>query len=122
MVNVVVLIVIIGGLFGVFYFGNLEMENGVFWVGIGYVIIGVIWIFIMIKMGSLELFLGGYAVNNMFLFIFFIEDYLVYGVILLIFLLVGGYEIYDCILSLVINMIFVWFVFCFVKKEKQQAA
>lgn len=120
--NAVVLTAIIGGLFGVLHFGNPEMENGALWAGIGYITIGVIWTFITIKTGSLELSLGGHAANNMFLFIFLTEDHSVYGGIPSIFASAGGYEIYDCISSLVINMIFAWLAFRFVKKEKQQAA
>ena len=64
--NAVVLTVIIGGLFGALHFGNPEMENGALWAGIGYVTIGMIWTFITIKTGSLEMSLGGHAANNMF--------------------------------------------------------
>ncbi|MBE7959840.1 MULTISPECIES: CPBP family intramembrane glutamic endopeptidase [Bacillus] len=121
--NAVVLTVIIGGLFGALHFGNPEMENGALWAGIGYVTIGMIWTFITIKTGSLEMSLGGHAANNMFLFIFLTEDHSVYGGIPSIFTTAaGGYEIYDCISTLVINIIFVWLAFRFVKKEKQQAA
>ncbi|MBO3792679.1 CPBP family intramembrane glutamic endopeptidase [Bacillus velezensis] len=121
--NAVVLTVIIGGLFGALHFGNPEMENGALWAGIGYVTIGMIWTFITIKTGSLEMSLGGHAANNMFLFIFLTEDHSVYGGIPSIFTTAaGGYEIYDCISTLVINIIFAWLVFRFVKKEKQQAA
>lgn len=121
--NAVVLTVIIGGLFGALHFGNPEMENGALWAGIGYVTIGMIWTFITIKTGSLEMSLGGHAANNMFLFIFLTEDHSVYGGIPSIFTTAaGGYEIYDCISTLVINIIFAWLAFRFVKKEKQQAA
>ncbi|QEK96947.1 CPBP family intramembrane metalloprotease [Bacillus amyloliquefaciens] len=121
--NAVVLTVIIGGLFGALHFGNPEMDNGALWAGIGYVTIGMIWTFITIKTGSLEMSLGGHAANNMFLFIFLTEDHSVYGGIPSIFTTAaGGYEIYDCISTLVINIIFVWLAFRFVKKEKQQAA
>ncbi|WP_163114148.1 CPBP family intramembrane glutamic endopeptidase [Bacillus velezensis] len=121
--NAVVLTVIIGGLFGALHFGNPEMENRALWAGIGYVTIGMIWTFITIKTGSLEMSLGGHAANNMFLFIFLTEDHSVYGGIPSIFTTAaGGYEIYDCISTLVINIIFVWLAFRFVKKEKQQAA
>ncbi|MGG3398192.1 lysostaphin resistance A-like protein [Bacillus velezensis] len=121
--NAVVLTVIIGGLFGALHFGNPEMENGALWAGIGYVTIGMIWTFITIKTGSLEMSLGGHAANNMFLFIFLTEDHSVYGGIPSIFTTAaGGYEIYDCISTLVINIIFVWLAFRFVRKEKQQAA
>ncbi|ALV03365.1 hypothetical protein WYY_00564 [Bacillus velezensis M27] len=121
--NAVVLTVIIGGLFGALHFGNPEMENGALWAGIGYVTIGMIWTFITVKTGSLEMSLGGHAANNMFLFIFLTEDHSVYGGIPSIFTTAaGGYEIYDCISTLVINIIFAWLAFRFVKKEKQQAA
>nr|WGD61502.1 lysostaphin resistance A-like protein [Bacillus velezensis] len=121
--NAVVLTVIIGGLFGALHFGNPEMENGALWAGIGYVTIGMIWTFITIKTGSLEMSLGGHAANNMFLFIFLTEDHSVYGGIPSVFTTAaGGYEIYDCISTLVINIIFAWLAFRFVKKEKQQAA
>ncbi|AJH26038.1 MULTISPECIES: CPBP family intramembrane glutamic endopeptidase [Bacillus amyloliquefaciens group] len=121
--NAVVLTVIIGGLFGALHFGNPEMENGALWAGIGYVIIGMIWTFITVKTGSLEMSLGGHAANNMFLFIFLTEDHSVYGGIPSVFTTAaGGYEIYDCISTLVINIIFAWLAFRFVKKEKQQAA
>lgn len=121
--NAVVLTVIIGGLFGVLHFGNPEMENGALWAGIGYVTIGMIWTFITVKTGSLEMSLGGHAANNMFLFIFLTEDHSVYGGIPSVFTTAaGGYEIYDCISTLVINIIFAWLAFRFVKKEKQQAA
>lgn len=121
--NAVVLTVIIGGLFGALHFGNPEMDNGALWAGIGYVTIGMIWTFITIKTGSLEMSLGGHAANNMFLFIFLTEDHSVYGGIPSIFTTAaGGYEIYDCISTLVINIIFAWLAFRFVKKEKQQAA
>ncbi|NGM59496.1 CPBP family intramembrane glutamic endopeptidase [Bacillus velezensis] len=121
--NAVVLTVIIGGLFGALHFGNPEMENGALWAGIGYVTIGMIWTFITVKTGSLEMSLGGHAANNMFLFIFLTEDHSVYGGIPSIFTTAaGGYEIYDCISTLVINIIFAWLAFRFVKKENQQAA
>ncbi|APB84266.1 hypothetical protein BAMY_19270 [Bacillus amyloliquefaciens] len=121
--NAVVLTVIIGGLFGALHFGNPEMENGALWAGIGYVTIGMIWTFITVKTGSLEMSLGGHAANNMFLFIFLTEDHSVYGGIPSVFTTAaGGYEIYDCISTLVINIIFAWLAFRFVKKEKQQAA
>ncbi|WP_198863435.1 CPBP family intramembrane glutamic endopeptidase [Bacillus velezensis] len=121
--NAVVLTVIIGGLFGALHFGNPEMDNGALWAGIGYVTIGMIWTFITIKTGSLEMSLGGHAANNMFLFIFLTEDHSVYGGIPSVFTTAaGGYEIYDCISTLVINIIFAWLAFRFVKKEKQQAA
>ncbi|MDL0429082.1 CPBP family intramembrane glutamic endopeptidase [Bacillus amyloliquefaciens] len=121
--NAVVLTIIIGGLFGALHFGNPEMENGALWAGIGYVTIGMIWTFITVKTGSLEMSLGGHAANNMFLFIFLTEDHSVYGGIPSIFTTAaGGYEIYDCISTLVINIIFAWLAFRFVKKEKQQAA
>ncbi|AQS46153.1 CPBP family intramembrane metalloprotease [Bacillus velezensis] len=121
--NAVVLTVIIGGLFGALHFGNPEMDNGALWAGIGYVTIGMIWTFITVKTGSLEMSLGGHAANNMFLFIFLTEDHSVYGGIPSVFTTAaGGYEIYDCISTLVINIIFAWLAFRFVKKEKQQAA
>ncbi|WP_156735309.1 CPBP family intramembrane glutamic endopeptidase [Bacillus velezensis] len=121
--NAVVLTIIIGGLFGALHFGNPEMENGALWAGIGYVTIGMIWTFITVKTGSLEMSLGGHAANNMFLFIFLTEDHSVYGGIPSVFTTAaGGYEIYDCISTLVINIIFAWLAFRFVKKEKQQAA
>ncbi|QHM86938.1 hypothetical protein DXY21_00978 [Bacillus velezensis] len=121
--NAVVLTIIIGGLFGALHFGNPEMENGALWAGIGYVTISMIWTFITVKTGSLEMSLGGHAANNMFLFIFLTEDHSVYGGIPSIFTTAaGGYEIYDCISTLVINIIFAWLAFRFVKKEKQQAA
>ncbi|MBT0955718.1 lysostaphin resistance A-like protein [Bacillus velezensis] len=121
--NAVVLTIIIGGLFGALHFGNPEMDNGALWAGIGYVTIGMIWTFITIKTGSLEMSLGGHAANNMFLFIFLTEDHSVYGGIPSVFTTAaGGYEIYDCISTLVINIIFAWLAFRFVKKEKQQAA
>ncbi|MEW4024776.1 type II CAAX endopeptidase family protein [Bacillus siamensis] len=121
--NAVVLTVIVGGLFGALHFGNPEMENGALWAGIGYVTIGMIWTFITIKTGSLEMSLGGHAANNMFLFIFLTEDHSVYsGIPSLFATAAGGYEIFDCISTLVINIIFAWLAFRFVKKEKQQAA
>ncbi len=119
--NAVVLTVIIGGLFGALHFGNPEMENGALWAGIGYVTIGMIWTFITVKTGSLEMSLGGHAANNMFLFIFLTEDHSVYGGIPSVFTTAaGGYEIYDCISTLVINIIFAWLAFRFVKKKSSR--
>ncbi|MBT2575042.1 CPBP family intramembrane metalloprotease [Bacillus sp. ISL-51] len=118
--NTVILSVIIGGLFGALHFGNPEMENGALWAGIGYIAIGMIWTFISIKTGSLELSLGGHAANNMFLFIFLTEDHTVYSGIPSLFLYTGHHEFYDCISTLAINVVFVWLAFRFVKKEKKQ--
>ncbi len=88
--NAVVLTVIIGGLFGALHFGNPEMDNGALWAGIGYVTIGMIWTFITVKTGSLEMSLGGHAANNMFLFIFLTEDHSVYGGIPSVFTTAAG--------------------------------
>ncbi|KXZ16558.1 type II CAAX endopeptidase family protein [Bacillus nakamurai] len=115
-----VLTVIVGGVFGALHFANPEMDKGAFWMAVGYLAIGMIWTFISIKTGSMELSLGGHAANNMFLAIFLTEDHSVYSGIPSLFLYSGTHEVYDGLSTLAVNVIFACIALYFHKKEKKQ--
>lgn len=107
---------IVGGLFGVLYFVNLEMNNGVVWVGIEYLIFGFVWIYYMIKIGSIEILFGVYVVNNMFLCMFIIEKNSVYGGIFFLFMVMWGNLMWEVLFMIVVNFVFVGIVLWYYKK------
>ncbi|MEK5522790.1 CPBP family intramembrane glutamic endopeptidase [Heyndrickxia sp. FSL W8-0423] len=66
----IVLSLIIGGIFGILHFSNPEMENGAFWIGVDYIVTGVILTYVTIKTNSLEATIGAHAANNVFISLF----------------------------------------------------
>lgn len=67
------------------YFVNFEMNKFIILVGLDYIVVGFVFIYIVIKIKSLEIIIGVYVVNNMFFVLFFIMDDFVFGFILSLF-------------------------------------
>ncbi|MGX1825119.1 CPBP family intramembrane glutamic endopeptidase, partial [Heyndrickxia sporothermodurans] len=75
----IVLSLIIGGIFGILHFSNPEMENGAFWIGVDYIVTGVILTYVTIKTNSLEATIGAHAANNVFISLFIASNNLAVG-------------------------------------------
>ncbi|QGQ47028.1 CPBP family intramembrane glutamic endopeptidase [Metabacillus sediminilitoris] len=108
--NPIILMMIVGGIFGGLHFGNPEMEHGAFWVAIDYLAMGFIWTYITIKTNSSEYAIGAHAANNMFLCIFLTMDDTVVGDIPSLFLVTNVNEMLSAFTTITTGLIFLFVV------------
>jgi membrane protease YdiL (CAAX protease family) len=104
--NPILLMFIIGGIFGSLHFANPEMEHGVFWVGIDYLAMGFIWTYISIKTNSSEYSIGAHAANNMFLCIFLTMEDTVVGEIPSLFVVTNINAMLSALTTITTGIIF----------------
>ena len=116
--NPIILMIIIGGIFGSLHFGNPEMEHGAFWVAIDYLAMGFIWTYISIKTNSSEYSIGAHAANNMFLCIFLTMEDTVVGDIPSLFVITNVNAMLSAITTVTTGIIFLFIVMRKHRKEK----
>jgi uncharacterized protein len=116
--NPIILMLIIGGIFGGLHFGNPEMEHGAFWVAIDYLAMGFIWTYISIKTNSSEYSIGAHAANNMFLCIFLTMEDTVVGDIPSLFVITNVNAMLSAITTVTTGIIFLFIVMRKHRKEK----
>jgi membrane protease YdiL (CAAX protease family) len=108
--NPLLLMLIIGGIFGSLHFANPEMEHGAFWVAIDYLAMGFIWTYISIKTNSSEYSIGAHAANNMFLCIFLTMEDTVVGEIPSLFVVTNVNAMLSALTTVVTGLIFLFIV------------
>lgn len=108
--NPILLMLIIGGIFGSLHFANPEMEHGAFWVAIDYLAMGFIWTYISIKTNSSEYSIGAHAANNMFLCIFLTMEDTVVGEIPSLFVVTNVNAMLSALTTVVTGLIFLFIV------------
>ncbi|OAS86570.1 MULTISPECIES: CPBP family intramembrane glutamic endopeptidase [Metabacillus] len=116
--NPIILMLIIGSIFGGLHFGNPEMEHGAFWVAIDYLAMGFIWTYISIKTNSSEYSIGAHAANNMFLCIFLTMEDTVVGDIPSLFVITNVNAMLSAITTVTTGIIFLFIVMRKHRKEK----
>lgn len=104
--NPILLMFIIGGIFGSLHFANPEMEHGGFWVAIDYLAMGFIWTYISIKTNSSEYSIGAHAANNMFLCIFLTMEDTVVGEIPSLFVVTNINAMLSALTTITTGIIF----------------
>lgn len=108
--NPILLMLIIGGIFGSLHFTNPEMEHGAFWVAIDYLAMGFIWTYISIKTNGSEYSIGAHAANNMFLCIFLTMEDTVVGEIPSLFVVTNVNAMLSALTTVVTGLIFLFIV------------
>jgi membrane protease YdiL (CAAX protease family) len=116
--NPIILMIIIGGIFGSLHFSNPEMAHGAFWVAIDYLAMGFIWTYISIKTNSSEYSIGAHAANNMFLCIFLTMENTVVGDIPSLFVITNVNEMLSSLTTVTTGIIFLFIVMRKHRKEK----
>ncbi|MBO1514534.1 CPBP family intramembrane glutamic endopeptidase [Metabacillus bambusae] len=116
--NPIILMIIIGGIFGSLHFSNPEMEHGAFWVAIDYLAMGFIWTYISIKTNSSEYSIGAHAANNMFLCIFLTMEDTVVGDIPSLFVITNVNAMLSALTTVTTGIIFLFIVMRKHRKEK----
>jgi membrane protease YdiL (CAAX protease family) len=115
--NPIILMLIIGGIFGSLHFSNPEMEHGAFWVAIDYLAMGFIWTYISIKTNSSEYSIGAHAANNMFLCIFLTMEDTVVGEIPSLFVVTNVNAMLSALTTVTTGLIFLFIVIRRYRKE-----
>lgn len=115
--NPIILMLIIGGIFGSLHFSNPEMEQGAFWVAIDYLAMGFIWTYISIKTNSSEYSIGAHAANNMFLCIFLTMEDTVVGEIPSLFVVTNVNAMLSALTTVTTGLIFLFIVIRKYRKE-----
>jgi membrane protease YdiL (CAAX protease family) len=108
--NSIILMLIIGGIFGILHFANPEMEHGAFWVAVDYLAMGFIWTYISIKTNSSEYSIGAHAANNMFLCIFITMEDTVVGDIPSLFVVTNINSMLSALTTVTTGLIFLFIV------------
>ncbi|KKI93815.1 hypothetical protein WQ54_01820 [Bacillus sp. SA1-12] len=108
--NPIILMIIIGGIFGSLHFSNPEMEHGAIWVAIDYLAMGFIWTYISIKTNSSEFSIGAHAANNMFLCIFLTMEDTVVGNIPSLFVVTNVNAMLSALTTVTTGLIFLYIV------------
>jgi membrane protease YdiL (CAAX protease family) len=116
--NPIILMIIIGGIFGSLHFSNPEMAHGAFWVAIDYLAMGFIWTYISIKTNSSEYSIGAHAANNMFLCIFLTMDDTVVGDIPSLFVVTNVNAMLSALTTVTTGIIFLYIVMRKHRKKK----
>jgi uncharacterized protein len=102
----ILLSMIVGLIFGSLHFGNPEMTNGAFWVGLDYVFTGFILSYITTRTNSAEFSIGAHAANNMFIGIFLTEKNSLWGNIPSLFVVTNVDGLISTIYSIIASTLF----------------